>query len=173
HAFERGVVELVDGGHAHALAERHLHRQADVADHAAGGDVVEGETDVAFDRAGQARAGLVGLRQRHDLVQNRLGLGFGEDAHSSLLPRSAELAGGVDDVDAVEPRRAGTVRNRRDLPRLALAVEERTAQAVVLVVADRRARVPELRRADLIGHVLEHAGDLAVLDLVEHLAAEL
>src|SRR5690606_209013 len=58
-------------------------------------------------------------------------------------------------------------------PGLALAVEERTTEAVVAFVADRRAGVPEFRRADLVGHVLEHAGDLAVLDLVEQLAAEL
>src|SRR5690606_29921907 len=56
---------------------------------------------------------------------------------------------------------------------LTLAVEERAAQAVVALVAHRHAGVPELRGADLVGHVLEHAGDPPVLDLVEQLAAEL
>src|SRR5690606_18564759 len=56
---------------------------------------------------------------------------------------------------------------------LALAVDERTTEAVVACVAGRRAGVPEFRRAELVGHVLEDAGDLAVLDLVEQLAAEL
>src|SRR3546814_13215990 len=88
-----------------------------------------------------------------------------------VLFRSA--AGAADDVDAVEARRAGAVRDRGDLAGLALAVEERAAHAVVALVADRRAGIPELRRADLVGHVLEHPGDLAVLDLVEQLAAEL
>src|SRR5690554_1290966 len=87
--------------------------------------------------------------------------------------RSAERAGGVDHVDAVKAGGGRAVRDGRDLRRLALAVEERAAQAVVVLVADRAAGVPELRRADLVGHVLDHAGDLAVLDLVEQLAAEL
>src|SRR5690554_279502 len=87
--------------------------------------------------------------------------------------RSAERAGGIDDVDAVEAGGGRAVRHRRHLRGLALAVEERPAQAVIGLVADRAAGVPELRRADLVGHVLDHAGDLAVLDLVEQLAAEL
>src|SRR5690606_27553352 len=60
-----------------------------------------------------------------------------------------------------------------DLARLALAVEERTAEAVVALVADGDARVPELWGADLVGHVLDHAGDPAIPDLVEQLPAEL
>src|SRR5690606_14777233 len=87
--------------------------------------------------------------------------------------RSAERAGGIDDVDAVEAGGGRAVRHGRNLRGLALAVEERATQAIVGFVADRAAGVPELRRADLVSHVLDHAGDLAVLDLVEQLAAEL
>src|SRR5690606_41625101 len=65
------------------------------------------------------------------------------------------------------------MRHRRHLRRLSLPVKERTAQAEVALVADRTARVPELRRADLVGHVLEHPRDLAIPDLVIQLAAEL
>ncbi|KAG1183623.1 hypothetical protein G6F35_015296 [Rhizopus arrhizus] len=117
---------------------------------------------------------LIGLGQGDDLVEDGLGLGFGEDTHGVRAPdRSAEAACGVDDVDAVEARGRRTVRDRRDLARLALAVEERTAQAVVALVGHGGAGIPEFRRADLVGHVFQHAGDLAVLDLVEQLAAEL
>src|SRR5689334_17060642 len=86
---------------------------------------------------------------------------------------SAEAARGVDDVGAVEARRARAVRDGRYLPWLPLAVEERAAEAVVLLVADRDARVPEFRRADLVRDVLERLRDLAVFDLVEELPAEL
>src|SRR5688500_13376547 len=87
--------------------------------------------------------------------------------------KSAEAACGVEDVDAGEACGAGAVRDRRHLRGLALAVEERAAQAVVAAIADRLAGVPEFGRADLVGHVLDHARDLAGLDLVEQLAAEL
>src|SRR5690606_20368093 len=86
---------------------------------------------------------------------------------------SAERPGGIDDIDAVEACGGRAMRDRGDLPRLALAVEERTTKAVVALVADRHAGVPEFRRADLVGHVLDHAGDGTVLDLVEQLATEL
>ncbi|KAG1269824.1 hypothetical protein G6F65_013571 [Rhizopus arrhizus] len=86
---------------------------------------------------------------------------------------SAETARGVDDVDAVEAGGGRTVRNRRDLAGLALAIEERTTQAEIAFIADGGAGVPELRRADLVSRVLDHAGDLSVLDLVVQLAAEL
>ena len=50
-------------------------------DHAAGGDVVEREADVAVDRAGQRRRAFVGLGQRDDLVEDGLGFLFGEHTH--------------------------------------------------------------------------------------------
>src|SRR6185503_744392 len=85
----------------------------------------------------------------------------------------SDLALGVDDVDAVEAARGAAVRHRRDLPRLALAVEERAAQAVVALVAAGDHRVPELLGVGLVGDVAQHRAQLAVLDLVEELAAEL
>ncbi|KAG0938345.1 hypothetical protein G6F31_015467 [Rhizopus arrhizus] len=174
HAFQRGIVEFVDRGGADALAEGNGDRQLGVVDDATGGHIVQRETDVAADRAGQHGSALIGLGQGDDLVEDGLGLGFGEDTHGVRAPdRSAEAACGVDDVDAVEARGRRTVRDRRDLARLALAVEERTAQAVVALVGHGGAGIPEFRRADLVGHVFQHAGDLAVLDLVEQLAAEL
>src|SRR5690606_4752694 len=87
--------------------------------------------------------------------------------------RSAERAGGIDDVDAVEAGGGRAVRHGGHLRGLALAVEERAAQAAVGFVAGRAAVSPALRRADLVRPVLDHAGDLAILDLVEQLAAEL
>src|SRR5690606_39193968 len=91
----------------------------------------------------------------------------------SPIPASSQAARGVDDVRAVEARGARAVRNRRHLAWLALAVEERTAETVVRLVADRGAGVPELRRADLVRDILDHRADLAVLDFVEQLAAKL
>src|SRR5688500_14776321 len=91
----------------------------------------------------------------------------------SPIPASSQTPRCIDDVGAIEARGARTVRNGGNLARLALAVEERTAEAVIRLVADRHAGVPELRRADLVGDILDHAADLAVLDLVEQLAAEL
>src|SRR5690606_19431791 len=130
--------------------------------------------DVAVDGTGQGGGAFIGPGQGDDLVEDGLGLLFGEDAHGYRAPdRSAEAACGVDDVDAVETGGGRTVRDRRDLARLALAVEERTAEAVIALIGDGAARIPELRRADLVGDVLQHAGDLSVLDFVEQLATEL
>src|SRR5690606_24533352 len=86
---------------------------------------------------------------------------------------SAQGARRIDHVDAVETRRAGSVGNRRRLTRLALAIEEGPAETIAALVADCRAGIPEFRRADLVGHVLDHSVDLAVLDPVEQFAAEL
>ena len=47
------------------------------------------------------------------------------------------------------------------------------AEPVAALAADHVDARPELRRADLVGDVLQHADDLAAADLVEHLAAEL
>src|SRR5690606_10539947 len=77
---------------------------------------------------------------------------------------SAQRPGGIDHVLAVEARRGRAVRDRRDLARLALAVEERATEAVVAGVADRRAGVPELRRADLVRGVLHQPLHLAIAD---------
>src|SRR5690606_30573817 len=66
-----------------------------------------------------------------------------------------------------------SVRNGGHLTGLSLAVEEGPVESVVALVADADAGIPELRRPQLIGHILDHFGHLAVLDLVEELAAEL
>src|SRR6476659_7042117 len=68
-------------------------------------------------------------------------------------PRLADLASGVDDVDAVEARGTGAVRHGADLRRLAFAVEEGAAHAPVAVVADGAAGVPEFLGVRLVGHV--------------------
>src|SRR5690606_11751778 len=88
-------------------------------------------------------------------------------------PASAQRAGGVDHVLAVEARGGRPVRDRRDLAGLALAVEERAAQAIVAFVADRRAGVPGLRSADLVGGILYQPLHLAVADGDEQRPAEL
>src|ERR1035437_702683 len=85
---------------------------------------------------------------------------------SSFPPR-------VDHIDLLEAGRHAAVAHAVDLARLPFAVEERPAESVARLAADHVHRVPEIRRADLVGHVLQHAGDLASLDLVEELAAEL
>src|SRR5450631_3395629 len=90
-----------------------------------------------------------------------------------LCRRGSDFPGGIDDVHLVEARRGTSVRHRADLARLALAVEERSAQRVVALVADANTRVPKLLRVRLVGDVAQHADDGAVLDLVEELAAEL
>src|SRR5690606_18851200 len=87
----------------------------------------------------------------------------------SPIPDSSQAARGIDHVRAIEARGRRAVRNGRYLAGLALAVEEGSAHAVVALVADRDARVPELGRAHLVGDVFQHARDLAVLDLVEEL----
>ena len=80
---------------------------------------------------------------------------------------------GVDDVDVAEARWDAPVRHGVALRRLALAVAVRAAEPVAALPADHVEPCPELGRANLIGHVLEHPGDLAAADFIEHLAAEL
>src|SRR5919112_4001710 len=63
--------------------------------------------------------------------------------------------------------------HRVHLARLPLPIEEAAAELVAGLPADHVHRVPEVRRAHLVGDVLEHAGDLAAADLVELLPAEL
>ena len=81
-ARKRSVVELIDRGDADALAVGHLHLETGVADHAAGGHVVEGEAHVAVDRSGEPGRAFVGLGQPHDLLEDGAGVLFGEIAHS-------------------------------------------------------------------------------------------
>src|SRR5690606_36524298 len=99
--------------------------------------------------------------------------GANDFRHITAMRRaSAQRPGGIDHVLAVEARRGRPVRDRRDLAGLALAVEERAAQAIVAFVADRRAGVPELRSADLVGGILYQPLHLAVADGEEQLPAE-
>src|SRR5437764_4125946 len=91
----------------------------------------------------------------------------------SPYPCLSDLAAGVDYVDAVEARGRRAVRDRADLARLALAVEEGAAHAPVALVAQGGAGIPEVLGVRLVGHVFQHLADLAVLDLEVKLAAEL
>src|SRR5258705_10403910 len=59
------------------------------------------------------------------------------------------------------------------LHRLSLAIAQRSAHLIAFRAADHVQARPELRRLHLIRHVAEHPDDLAALDLVEHLTAEL
>jgi hypothetical protein len=59
------------------------------------------------------------------------------------------------------------------LRRLALAAKEGTADEAGRRVAQPVHRVPEIGRAALVGDVAQHGAALAVLDLIEQLAAEL
>src|SRR3954462_5142520 len=85
---------------------------------------------------------------------------------SCLSPR-------VDDVDVAEAARHAAVAHRVDLSGLPLSIEEAGAHLVALLAADHVHGVPEVWRAHLVGDVLQHAGDLATLDLIEELTAEL
>src|SRR4051812_44260679 len=85
----------------------------------------------------------------------------------------ADLAGSVDDIDAVKARRRRTVRHGAHLRRLTFAIEEGTEHAPVAVVAQGGAGVPEFLGIGLVGNIFDLLGDLAVLDLEEELAAEL
>jgi hypothetical protein len=62
---------------------------------------------------------------------------------------------------------------RLDCERLTLRVAEGAAHEVALRAAHHVERAPEFRRPHLVGHVLEHPDDLAALDLVIELSAEL
>src|ERR1700757_3963105 len=86
---------------------------------------------------------------------------------------SSRRPSGVDHVDVAEAARHAAVAHRVALARLALAVVVGAAEEVALRSADNVHRAPELRRPHLISAVLEHADDLAALDLIEELSAEL
>ncbi len=60
-----------------------------------------------------------------------------------------------------------------DLAGWPFAVEERAEGAVVVLVAELGAGIPEFLGVGLVGHVVEHPDDLAVLDFVEQLSAKL
>src|SRR4051812_32586624 len=80
---------------------------------------------------------------------------------------------GVDHVHLAEARRGAAVGNGVGLRGLALSVVERPADEVAAAAPQQVERVPELGGAHLIGNILQHRADAPVLDLVEHLPAEL
>src|SRR5262245_5611511 len=79
----------------------------------------------------------------------------------------------VENVHLREDRRRTTVAHRVALSRLTLRVTEGASQVIAARPADHLHRSPELRRAELIRDVLQHADDLAAFDLVEDLPCEL
>src|SRR5262249_52683297 len=89
-------------------------------------------------------------------------------AYRSPSPRSstsryrATSAGGAD-ADATETSRSGAVRHLGDLHRVALAAVQDTVGDPEALVADRVAGVPEVRCDRLVGDVLQHPRDAAVL----------
>src|SRR5690606_13060241 len=83
------------------------------------------------------------------------------------------LPPGVDHVDLPVTSRRAAVAHRVRLRRLSLAVVERTSQLVAASAAYHVHGIPELRCTHLVGHVLQHAYDSAVPNLIEQLAAEL
>src|SRR5438270_101289 len=88
---------------------------------------------------------------------------------TAAAPARSRLPSGVDDVDVPEPARHATVAHGVHLGGLSLSIIEGAAQVVALGTADHVERAPELRRAHLVRDVLQHAGDLSALDLVEEL----
>ena len=89
------------------------------------------------------------------------------------FPPLLNLPRGIDNINAVKPRRRTAMRYGAGLHGLPLAVEERAAEAVVTLVAYLHAGVPEFLGVRLVGHVFQHTGDFAVFDFVIQLAAEL
>src|SRR5579862_7525320 len=79
----------------------------------------------------------------------------------------------IDHIDLGKTGGHGPVTHGITLRWLSLAVDERAIQLVARLPSDHLHRVPEVRRADLIRDVLEHADDFAAADLVKELTAEL
>ena len=65
------------------------------------------------------------------------------------------------------------MRYSRDLRRLAFSIKEGTKQAVVALVANFRAAVPEFLGVALIGNIVQHSCDFTILDLIVQGAAKL
>ena len=65
------------------------------------------------------------------------------------------------------------MRNSADLRWLALAVKEGATQPVIGLTCELGATVPEFLCIGLVSHIFNLFGDLAVLDFIEQLAAEL
>nr|GEU28510.1 hypothetical protein [Tanacetum cinerariifolium] len=166
--FQRLVIELVDRRRALALAKGDADRQLGVLHQACGGHAVARIAHVAAPVARDLHAAFVGPGQRHHLVANVFCFVLREHLH-----RLSYFACGVDHIDAVEARGGRAVRHGAHLARLPFAVEEGAAHAPVACIAQRRAGVPEFLSVGLVGHVFELVADLAVLDLVIQLAAEL
>src|SRR5580704_18422701 len=85
----------------------------------------------------------------------------------------SRLGARVENVHAAHEDRGAAVGHGRDLARLALAAIECTTQHPGRCAADGFHGAPEVRRRRLVGHVLELAGQLSVLDAVEALPGEL
>src|SRR5262245_24114501 len=80
---------------------------------------------------------------------------------------------GIEDGHVPEARRHTPVAHGIALRWFTLTVGEGSAHPIRALAADHVHRLPERERVRLIRHVLEHAGDLAVADVVERLAREL
>src|SRR5712671_360758 len=85
--------------------------------------------------------------------------------------QSATIPPGVQNVDTLESRGRTAVAHRVRLARLAFAVGERAVHQIRRLAADHVHGIPKIGRSRLVGDVLQHAGDLAAFDLIEHLAA--
>src|SRR5690606_9174924 len=86
---------------------------------------------------------------------------------------SSGASSSIEDVHVREACGRAAMADRTDLARLALSVAEGAAEPVAVLPADHVHRVPEVRRAALICHVLQHARDPAVAHLIGNLAGEL
>jgi len=85
-AFDRLVVELIDGGDALLLAEGDRDRQFGIFDQARRGNGVARVADVAVTAAAQVHFALVGAGQRQHLVANALGVVLVQVFHWSGSP---------------------------------------------------------------------------------------
>ena len=65
------------------------------------------------------------------------------------------------------------MRHGAHLRRLSLSIEKRTKKPVVLLVAYFHTAIPEFLGIGLVGHIIQHAGNLTIFDFVEYCSTEL
>src|SRR5690606_2567669 len=90
-----------------------------------------------------------------------------------LNVRTLDCPPGIDYINSIEPGGRGAMGHGTGPGRLSLSVEEGSEPSVIGPIADLHTGIPEFLGIGLVGHILEHADDLPVLDLVEQCAAEL
>ena len=79
----------------------------------------------------------------------------------------------IDHIDPIEAGCGAAMRNGTYLRGLSLAVVEGAKWPVVLLAADLYAGIPEFLGVGLVGYIVQHAGNGAILNGIEYLSAKL